>query len=172
MEITYVVIIAIIAYICGAITKLFIEQIPNKYIPIQNVAIGIVSALVCYFTGIETNILQAFVLCLVATMGAGGVADLINIKNKEDSMIPQYNEMYNEVLNVLNKHPATANTVIIMKIGIKTKKAVCEFDFTYGLVITLQINHQSIASTTNLYFVFVAFPFIQLEYTFFLPTTL
>ena len=52
-----------------------------------------------------------------------------------------------------------------MKIGIKTKKAVCEFDFTYGLVITLQINHQSIASTTNLYFVFVAFPFIQLEYT-------
>ena len=57
-----------------------------------------------------------------------------------------------------------------MKIGIKTKKA--EFDFTYGLVIKLQINHQSIASTTNLYFVFVAFPFIQLEYTFFLPTTL
>ena len=54
-----------------------------------------------------------------------------------------------------------------MKIGIKTKKAVCEFDFTYGLVITLQINHQSITSTTNLYFVFVAFPFIQLEYTFF-----
>ena len=59
-----------------------------------------------------------------------------------------------------------------IKIGIKTKKAVCEFDFTYGLVIKLQINHQSIASTTNLYFVFVAFPFIQLEYTFFLPTTL
>lgn len=59
-----------------------------------------------------------------------------------------------------------------MKIGIKTKKTACEFDFTYGLVIILQINHQSIASTTNLYFVFVAFPFIQLEYTFFLPTTL
>ena len=84
MEITYVVIIAIIAYICGAITKLFIDQIPNKYIPIQNVAIGIVSALVCYFTGIESNILQAFVLCLVATMGAGGVADLINIKSREE----------------------------------------------------------------------------------------
>ena len=84
MEITYVVIIAIIAYICGAITKLFIEQIPNKYIPIQNVAIGIVSALVCYFTEIEPNILQSLVLCLVATMGAGGIADLINIKNKEE----------------------------------------------------------------------------------------
>ena len=83
MEITYVIIIAIIAYICGAVTKIFIDEIPNKYIPIQNVVIGIVSAIICYFTGIEPNLLQAIVLCLVATMGAGGIADLINIKNKE-----------------------------------------------------------------------------------------
>lgn len=84
MEITYVIIIAIIAYICGAITKIFIDEIPNKYIPIQNVVIGLISATVCYFTGIEPNLLQAIVLCLVACMGAGGIADLINIKNKEE----------------------------------------------------------------------------------------
>lgn len=84
MEITYVIIIAIIAYMFGAITKLFVDSIPNKYIPIQNVIIGVISTLVCYFTGIEPDILQAFVLCIVATMGAGGVADLINIKNKEE----------------------------------------------------------------------------------------
>lgn len=83
MEITYVIIIAIIAYIFGAITKIFVDSIPNKYIPIQNVIIGIISAIICYFTGIEPNLLQAIVLCLVATMGAGGIADLINIKNKE-----------------------------------------------------------------------------------------
>ena len=83
MEITYVIVIAIIAYICGAITKIFIDEIPNKYIPIQNVVIGVISAVICYFTGIEPNLLQAIVLCLVATMGAGGIADLINIKNKE-----------------------------------------------------------------------------------------
>ena len=82
MEITYVIIIAIVAYICGAITKVFIENIPNKYIPIQNVLVGVISALICYFTKVEPNLLQAFVLCLVATMGAGGIADLINIKNK------------------------------------------------------------------------------------------
>ena len=82
MEITYVVIIAIVAYILGAITKIFIDNIPNKYIPIQNVVVGVISALICFFTGIEPNLLQAFVLCLVATMGAGGIADLINIKNK------------------------------------------------------------------------------------------
>lgn len=84
MEITYVIIIAIIAYICGAITKIFIDEIPNKFIPVQNVVIGIISALICYFTGIEANLLQSIVLCLVACMGAGGIADLINIKNKEE----------------------------------------------------------------------------------------
>ena len=83
MEITYVIIIAIIAYICGAVTKIFIDEIPNKYIPIQNVVIGMVSAIICYFTGIEPNLLQAIVLCLVACMGAGGIADLINIKKEE-----------------------------------------------------------------------------------------
>lgn len=82
MEITYVIVIAIIAYIFGAITKIFIDSIPNKYIPIQNVIIGVISAIICYFTGIEPNLLQAIVLCLVACMGAGGVADLINIKKE------------------------------------------------------------------------------------------
>lgn len=82
MEITYVIVIAIIAYIFGAITKIFIDSIPNKYIPIQNVIIGVISAIICYFTGIEPNLLQAIVLCLVACMGAGGIADLINIKKE------------------------------------------------------------------------------------------
>lgn len=83
MEITYVIIITLVAYIFGAITKIFIDSIPNKYIPIQNVIIGIISAIICYFTGIETNLLQSFVLCIIATMGAGGIADLIKIKKGE-----------------------------------------------------------------------------------------
>ena len=83
MEITYVVIVAIVAYIFGAITKTFIDNIPNKFIPLQNVIIGIISALICFFTKIETDILQSIVLCLTATMGAGGVADLIGMFKKE-----------------------------------------------------------------------------------------
>lgn len=79
MEITYVVIITLVAYVLGSITKIFIATIPNEYIPLQNVIIGIISALICYFTKIETNLLQAIVLCLMATMGAGGIADLIKI---------------------------------------------------------------------------------------------
>lgn len=83
MEITHVIIITIVAYIFGAITKLFIDAIPNKYIPIQNVVIGLISAFICYFAKIETNLLQAIVLCLMATMGAGGIADLIKTKKGE-----------------------------------------------------------------------------------------
>ena len=49
MEITYVIIISIVAYVLGAITKLFIEKVPNKFIPIQNVVVGIISALICYY---------------------------------------------------------------------------------------------------------------------------
>lgn len=84
MNITYTIIIALTAYVFGAITKTFIEEIPSKYIPIQNVMIGIISALICYFCKIEPNLLNAIVLCLAATMSAGGVYDLINIKNKGD----------------------------------------------------------------------------------------
>ncbi len=84
MEITYVVIIAIVAYIFGAITKTFIDKIPNRFIPLQNVVIGLISALICFFTKIEPNLLQAVVLCLMATMGAGGIADLTKLnKNQE-----------------------------------------------------------------------------------------
>ena len=84
MEITYVIIVGLVAYILGAVTKCFMDTVPNKYIPLQNVIIGIISALICYLCKIETNLLQAIVLCLTATMGAGGVADLYKtIKGKE-----------------------------------------------------------------------------------------
>lgn len=83
MAITYVIIISIVAYIFGAITKAFIDSIPNKYIPLQNVIIGIISALICYFTKVEPDLLQAIVLCIIATMGAGGIADLVKIKKEK-----------------------------------------------------------------------------------------
>ena len=79
MIISYIVIVALVAYACGAVTKCFIEEIPNKFIPIQNVLIGVLSGLICYFCKIETNLLQSLVVCLLATMGAGGIADLTKL---------------------------------------------------------------------------------------------
>ena len=82
MKITYVIIITLVTYIFGSINKIFIDKIPNKYIPIQNVLIGLVSGLICYFSKIETNLFQSIIMCLISTMGAGGIADLINLKKE------------------------------------------------------------------------------------------
>lgn len=84
MEITYMVILTIITYIFGAITKVFVDNVPNRFIPLQNVIIGIVAGLICYFTKIESNLLQALCLCFMATMTAGGVADLKNLKQSSE----------------------------------------------------------------------------------------
>mgnify|MGYP006926999844 FL=1 len=84
MEITYMVILTIVTYIFGAITKVFVDSIPNRFIPLQNVIIGIIAGLISYFTGIESNLLQALCLCLMATMTAGGVADLKNLKQSQE----------------------------------------------------------------------------------------
>ena len=82
MEITYMVVIALITYILGAITKMFIDVIPDKYIPIQNVLIGVISGIVCYCFDIETNLFNSLVICLLSTMSAGGFYDLASIKRK------------------------------------------------------------------------------------------
>ncbi len=83
MDVSYVVIVAIVTYVLGIFTKLKWDKIPNKYIPIQNLIIAILSAIICFFTKIEPNFLQSFILCLMATMGAGGIADLMSILKKD-----------------------------------------------------------------------------------------
>ena len=79
MQITYLIIIAIISYVLGAINKLKWQKMPNKYIPIQNVIIGVISGLVCYIFKIEPNFLNSMVLCLSSTMSEGGIADLMKL---------------------------------------------------------------------------------------------
>ena len=85
MEITYMVIVTIVTLLLGAVTKVFKDTIPSKYIPLQNIVIGILAGVICYFTGIETNLLQAFVLCITASAGAGGLYDLTKTAKEEKS---------------------------------------------------------------------------------------
>lgn len=88
MEVTYLMIIALVTYILGALVKTKIDKIPNKYIPLQNVIIGLVAGIVCYLIKVEPNIVNSILLCLLATTGAGGVADLVNKNNykKEEAI--------------------------------------------------------------------------------------
>ena len=75
----------LVAYVFGAITKIFIENIPNKFIPIQNVVISILSGVVCYFLHIDDNLLNSIVVCIMSTMSAGGIADLIETRKLQDN---------------------------------------------------------------------------------------
>jgi hypothetical protein len=88
MEVTYLMIIALVTYILGALVKTKIDKIPNKYIPLQNVIIGLVAGIVCYLIKIEPNLVNSILLCLLATTGAGGVSDLVNKNNykKEEAI--------------------------------------------------------------------------------------
>ena len=36
MEVTYMVIVTLVTLIAGAITKTFVDVVPNKFIPLQN----------------------------------------------------------------------------------------------------------------------------------------
>ena len=81
MNLNVTVIITLVAYVFGAITKVFVNKVPNKYIPLQNVAIGLLSALICFIFHLEPNFLEAVVVCLMATMSAGGISDLIKLKD-------------------------------------------------------------------------------------------
>ena len=74
MEVTYILIVSVVTYILGVINKMLFDAIPNWYIPIQNVVIGLISGLVCYFANIESNLFNAIVVCLVAARAVGGVS--------------------------------------------------------------------------------------------------
>lgn len=100
MEVTYMIIVSVVTYILGAINKLFVDSMPNRFIPIQNVIIGFISGFVCYFANIETNLFNSIVVCLVAAQAAGGVSDLFQ-SNKDDTILAVSDsaEVYNEVEN-------------------------------------------------------------------------
>ncbi len=77
MSINVSVIIMLVAYTFGAITKAFITTLPNRFIPLQNLGIGIISAFICFFLKLEPNLIKSLVVCLMATMSAGGLSELI-----------------------------------------------------------------------------------------------
>ena len=81
MTLTISVIVMLVTYICGAITKIFIEEIPNRYIPIQNVIIGI-SGVICFFIEIDDNIIESILICLMSALSAGGISDLVDTNKK------------------------------------------------------------------------------------------
>ena len=81
MEISIPSIIAFVTLIFGYISKKF-NLVDKKYIPFQNVLIGLISGLLVWLTGLEANIFNAIITCLISALGAGGLYDTYK-KGKE-----------------------------------------------------------------------------------------
>jgi hypothetical protein len=81
MELTIASVIAFVTLIVGEITKKF-GLVNKKYIPVQSVVIGLVSGVICYVTNLEPNIINAIITCLISSLSASGLYDVIEVKTK------------------------------------------------------------------------------------------
>ena len=69
----------IMTLIFGYISKKF-GIVNKKYIPIQNICIGVFSGILCYFAGLRDNLLVIILTCLISSLGAGGLYDATQTK--------------------------------------------------------------------------------------------
>ena len=82
MEITVAIIVYVITLLLGEITKA--TSIPNKFIPLQNIIIAVLSSIVCIVFKVEgLGVLETVVTCALSSLGAGGTVDLKKVAKKE-----------------------------------------------------------------------------------------
>ena len=72
----------IITYIFGELSKKY-DWVESKYIPIQNLIIGVVGGILAWLLGLGDNIIVSIVSCLIGSFTAGGLYDTIKT-GKED----------------------------------------------------------------------------------------
>lgn len=84
MEFTWELVFGIAQAIITAIIGVFTKDtlIDSKYIPIQNLAIGILSGILAIVTGIYDNTINAMLIGIAISFGVGGAYDMVQIKNK------------------------------------------------------------------------------------------
>lgn len=78
VELIFLVVTAVITGILGAILK--DKVVPARFIPIQNMVIGVISAFVAVYFGLFDTIPLAIFVCLSIAMGVGGTYDLSKTK--------------------------------------------------------------------------------------------
>ena len=84
MEFTWEILFGIAQAIITAIIGVFTKDtlIDSKYIPIQNLVIGILSGILAIVTGIYDNTINAMLIGIAISFGVGGAYDMTQIKNK------------------------------------------------------------------------------------------
>lgn len=84
MEFTWEILFGISQAIITAIIGIFTKDtlIDSKYIPIQNLVIGLLSGILAIVTGIYDNTINAMLIGIAISFGVGGAYDMVQIKNK------------------------------------------------------------------------------------------
>ncbi len=84
MKITVELIFILVQAILTAILGVFLKDnvVPSRWIPIQNIVIGLISSFVAIYFNLFPNIPVAIITCLAISLGVGGGYDAIKIKNK------------------------------------------------------------------------------------------
>lgn len=84
MEFTWEILFGISQAIITAIIGVFTKDtiVDSKYIPIQNLIIGILSGILAIVTGIYDNTINAMLIGIAISFGVGGAYDMVQIKNK------------------------------------------------------------------------------------------
>ena len=83
IQLIFSLVTAIVTAVLGAILKN--KVVPARFIPLQNLFVGIVSAVIAISFNLFTSIPLAIVTCLAIAMGVGGTYDLTQTKNKKVS---------------------------------------------------------------------------------------
>lgn len=81
-EMVMSIVTALITYLFGFLSKKF-NWIESKYIPAQNIVIGMLAGIICYMLKIsEADLLTSIIYCIIGSMASGGTYDLTKT-NKE-----------------------------------------------------------------------------------------
>ena len=80
VELIFALVQAIVTAILGAILKE--KVVPSRFVPIQNLVIGLISAGIAVYFDLFVNVPMAIVTCLAISLGVGGGYDALQAKNK------------------------------------------------------------------------------------------
>ena len=81
IELIFALVQAVVTAVLGAILK--DKVVPSHLVPIQNIVIGLISALVAIYFNLFSNVPLAIVICLAISLGVGGGYDALKIKNNK-----------------------------------------------------------------------------------------
>lgn len=81
-ELIFMVVTAVVTAVVGAVVK--DRALPARFIPIQNIVIGIIAAVVATYFNLFDNYAVAILVSLATALGVGGAYDATQTKMKAE----------------------------------------------------------------------------------------